>query len=688
MVIQVVMENPRLLNYTLKNNLKNARNLVGVEELFKVVSPETMDTNQPSLGLGIKGCDATVPSPKGLLSANIPTVTLAYGISSALHNFSRRGEPIPSHYRVIKDPKELHTLSDKHICFDIEHGGDSNKGTWAKDPMLSIALYDDKGTWLVVPAELCEHPDTIKIMQAKFQQAETLICHNGCFDCGYVSKRWGLTEPVYMTDDTLLMNFTLFNTGKDNGLKAVAMRVVNAPDWDLGQPKKNLERVDPEELYRYNAHDVYYTYQLYLELSKMLQTMPDLHKYYRYRVKIAHMLQDMQANGQYVDRYELENQRIIYQHHTEHYLNLLRQQVDNPGFNPSSPKQVKEVFESWGMPVSSTDEEHMKEVKKTRPDTKFSLFADTLLKFRENKKIVSSYVQTISDTMDENGYVHPSFLPHGTVTGRLAAKRPAIQTMPRAATIKKALTAPPGYVMIGADYSQAELRTVAELSGDEGLIAAFQPGAPDFFDNMLSQVWSDRFDSLEHFQQWKKENPVEANEMRAAIKGVVYGANYGRSPWGIAQGLDIPVEEAESIYNRYMETYPGLAAWQNKVRDAVGDYSKLDVLTTPFGMRFLVEGIHGKYRDKKERECLASVPQSTANDICLNAALAVHSQLGQYGAWISGLVHDAMYIICPEQHAETVCNLVEKEMADAATLVFNRVPFVAEAEVGSSWKEL
>ena len=168
----------------------------------------------------------------------------------------------------------------------------------------------------------------------------------------------------------------------------------------------------------------------------------------------------------------------------------------------------------------------------------------------------------------------------------------------------------------------------------------------------------------------------------------MYGLGYGRGVKAIATALEQPIDNAQHVVDQYLGAYPGLRDWQTRVRHSVGRKEEDSERRTKFGLAFNPLFIANANYASTQNEALAFVPQSTANDICLHAAIKINEQVGQYGAKLIGLVHDATYVECPEENIEECSRMMEREMSKAATLVFNRVPFVAEAEVGNNWEEV
>lgn len=570
------------------------------------------------------------------------------------------------------------------IALDIESAGDIDEDTFAAGRILSIALWNGR-FGVVIPEELAETDKAADLIK-RLCDTCTVICHNGTFDMPYLSKRLGIR--VYHHEDTLLMHFVLDNLAGEHGLKPLARRWLRAEDWD-SDAKSYLkggayfENIPREKLYEYNLMDVVWTHKLYEYFLPMLKNSGK-YGYYRYRMQVTKVLIDVQMNGVAVSLGALDELEEKYKRQCDENLIVLRQHAGED-FNPQSPKQIKDYFKSKGVSSPSFDSDHLKKLRREGKETEF---IDALLAYRYAAKVIGSFIANVRRKVGEDGRIHPYYLPHGAKTGRLSAKGPAIQTMGRDSGIKRALVAEPGCKIISCDYSQAELRTVAELADDEAMIAAFQPGAPDFFDDLMTKIWPEEFPTIEAYEAFKHEQPKTAKNRRALVKSVVYGLNYGRGVAAIATALEQPIEVAQHVVDQYLGAYPGLRDWQARVRHSVGRKEEDNERKTKFGLTFNPLFVSDNNYSSTQNEALAFVPQSTANDICLNAAIKINEQVGQYGAKLIGLVHDATYVECPEETIEECSKMMEREMAQAATLVFNRVPFAAEAEVGNNWEEV
>nr|DAP47314.1 MAG TPA: DNA polymerase [Caudoviricetes sp.] len=570
------------------------------------------------------------------------------------------------------------------IALDIESAGDIDEDTFAAGRILSIALWNGK-FGVVIPEELAETDKAADLIK-RLCDTCTVVCHNGTFDMPYLSKRLGIN--VYHHEDTLLMHFVLDNLAGEHGLKPLARRWLRAEDWD-SDAKSYLkggayfENIPREKLYEYNLMDVVWAHKLYEYFLPMLKNSGK-YDYYRYRMQVTEVLNDVQMNGVAVSLDALDELEEKYKRQCDENLTVLRGYAGED-FNPQSPKQIKDFFKSKGVSSPSFDSDHL---KKLRREGKGTEFIDALLAYRYAAKVIGSFIANVRRKVGGDGRIHPYYLPHGAKTGRLSAKGPAIQTMGRDSGIKRALVAAPGCKIISCDYSQAELRTVAELADDEAMIAAFQPGAPDFFDDLMTKIWPEEFPTIEAYEAFKHEQPKTTKNRRALVKSCVYGLNYGRGVPAIATALEQPIEAAQHVVDQYLGSYPGLRDWQARVRHSVGRKEEDNERKTKFGLTFNPLFVSDNNYSSTQNEALAFVPQSTANDICLNAAIKINEQVGQYGAKLIGLVHDATYVECPEETIEECSKMMEYEMAKAATIVFNRVPFAAEAEVGNNWEEV
>lgn len=244
--------------------------------------------------------------------------------------------------------------------------------------------------------------------------------------------------------------------------------------------------------------------------------------------------------------------------------------------------------------------------------------------------------------------------------------------------------------LINADLSQAELRVMAMLSGDEWMAKALQADQGDFFDNHLMPVAFPEIVSVyKTVDNYKLQNPIAHKEDRTKVKAVVYGLSFDRGAAAIAASLKMPTRDAQKIIDNFLEAAHDFAKWRQEVREAAVIPSKRDMLINPFGRRFQSEIITTRNFKKVQREALAFLPQSTASDICIATAIRIHKDLRAQGYNIFNVVHDAIMVEGAEDRAEEIGALVAAEMQETGRMVFgDKIPFLADYSVGPSWADL
>ena len=642
---------------------------------------------------------------KGKGDVNTLTVRQLMGKETAVSDLTRAlrmaldlpEEPL-FEYRVIERLEELDTLGPV-VMFDIETAGDITTMLPSETRLISMAFNDGEKI-LVVPEELCESNPYGFI--PRILRERTVVAHNGKFDLRVVSERICDVEVLYADQDTMLMHFAMNHGAKAHGLEQLAVKWFNAEPWEHHVKKYTIggahyENIPRDLLYKYNAEDVYWTGRLYREFHTLLEADPARRGLYGRLMRISRMLQDVETGGVTIDvPFYVELSHLL-EVQTLDLLDELRRLTADEKFNPNSPVQVKRHLGGWlGQEPASSNETTLNDLRyEMADDEEPARFIDMLLEYRGLSKLRSTYAEGIL-AREHSGVIYPSYLIHGTTTGRLSSKGPNIQNMPRpeegdATPVRKGLIAAgPGRTILSVDYSQAELRVLAEITGDANMIAAFQPGSADYFDMMMPGAFPKLFSDVADFEQYKKEHPDDAKNKRATLKGVQYGLNYGRGLRAIAKALRLSIKETETLINGIFETYPGLKEWQDNVARAITDPALSHFLTTPFNRRFQYEVITRRNQNAARNAALAFVPQSTANDICLDAALQVHARVPAYDARIVGLVHDAIYLDAPDtpEVIEPLGKMVMTEMSGAAAAIFHRVPFDTEATTGPSWADV
>jgi DNA polymerase-1 len=347
-------------------------------------------------------------------------------------------------------------------------------------------------------------------------------------------------------------------------------------------------------------------------------------------------------------------------------------------FNILSTKQLGRIlFEKLGLPSG----------KKTK--TGFSTDADTLeaiaplhpivndvLQYRFLMKLDSTFIEGLLKQRDANGRIHSRFMQCVTATGRISSAEPNLQNIPvrtpEGREIRKAFIPSEGNVLVGADYSQIELRLLAHISGDEGFIAAFNSGE-DIHARTAAEVFHVPLDKV-------------TGEQRSAAKAVNFGIVYGISDFGLAKNLGVSVQTAAGYIRRYFERYPKV---QSYLKESVEHAKENGFAETLFGRkRPLPELSASNYNVRQfgERVAMNMPIQGTAADIIKIAMVHVDRALKNGGlrAKLVLQIHDELIVDTPREEAEQVKKLMQEAMEGVVSL---SVRLVAEAKCGESWYE-
>jgi len=400
--------------------------------------------------------------------------------------------------------------------------------------------------------------------------------------------------------------------------------------------------------------------------------------YERIELPTAQVLFEMERTGVLIDRAKLDAQsrelgaRIAQLEATSHEL------AGQP-FNLGSPKQIGEIlFGKLALPVlkktasgaPSTDEEVLEKLALDYPLPKL------LLEHRGLSKLKSTYCDKLPLTADRDGRVHTSYGQAIAVTGRLSSSDPNLQNIPirtaEGRRIREAFIAPPGHRIISADYSQIELRIMAHISGDAGLLDAFGKGE-DIHRATASEVFAVPLSEV-------------TAQQRSYIKVINFGLMYGMSAFGVASNLGIERDAAKLIIDRYFTRFPGVAKYMESTRALA---KRQGYVETVFGRRLWLPEINspnGPRRAGAERAAINAPMQGTAADLIKLAMIAVSKWINteQLGTRLVMQVHDELVFEVPDDEIELVKHRIPELMSRVADL---RVPLLTEVGVGNHWDE-
>jgi DNA polymerase-1 len=347
-------------------------------------------------------------------------------------------------------------------------------------------------------------------------------------------------------------------------------------------------------------------------------------------------------------------------------------------FNINSPKQMGEIlFEKLHLPTRrktksgwSTDAEVLESLRGEHP------VIEDILTYRKLAKLKSTYVEGLMSKVAQDGRVHTIFRQTETRTGRISSTEPNLQNIPvrteRGSRLRRFFAAPPGFVLVDADYSQIELRVLAHMAQDKAMQEAFLTGK-DIHTQTASQV----FDMPEKFV-----TPA----MRSAAKAVNFGIVYGIGAFSLAQDIGVTVAEADRYIKNYLSTYAGVKRYMEETVDAA---RKTGFVTTMFGRRRPLPELTAQNKNTRafgERIAMNTPIQGTAADIIKAAMVRVFDRLlaENMKSRLILQVHDELLVEAPEEEAERAALILTEEMQKAAVL---SVPLVAKAGIGKNWLE-
>lgn len=483
-----------------------------------------------------------------------------------------------------------------------------------------------------------------------------------------------------VTHDTSLAAYLLRPGQRTYLLADVYQRHLQRHLPDSETPAGQLTLLDVGEAYRPLATQAFAVMELVTALTEELTAIGQFELYSQLELPLTQVLAEMEHAGIAVDISQLEEQRDAFADYVAEAEEEARRIAAAPELNLSSPKQLQEVlFGTLDMPKTkktktgySTAAKEIEQLAKTHPHP----FLDQLLAHREYSKMKTT-LQGLIKAVHPDGRIHTTFNQTAASTGRLSSTDPNLQNIPvrtpAGRKIRGAFVVGKGYTqLLTADYSQIEMRVMAHLSGDEGLIQAYQAGE-DLHNYVGSQVFDVPVDQV-------------TPELRRRVKAMSYGLVYGLSAFGLAGQLDIPAGEAKKIMEAYFERFGGV----KRYLDAVVDKARDDGYTaTLFGRRrYLPEllSTNRVARENAERAALNAPIQGTAADIIKVAMLRVHQRLAAEGLSSRVLlqVHDELVVEVASGELERVQRLVEEEMDSAITL---DVPLEVSSGHGTTWDE-
>jgi DNA polymerase-1 len=486
--------------------------------------------------------------------------------------------------------------------------------------------------------------------------------------------------------DTMLESYMLDSTSGRHDMDSLALRHLDRTTIHYedvaGKGAKHIgfSQVPLEQAGPYAAEDADVTLALDDVIWSQLKELDGPKKVFEtIEMPLLSVLSRIERNGALIDSDLLATQ--------SHELGLRLIELETEAhdlagqpFNLGSPKQLQEIFfEKLNLPIikktpkgqPSTAEPVLKELAQEFPLPK------VILEYRSLSKLKSTYTDRLPEQVcPKTGRVHTSYHQAVTATGRLSSSNPNLQNIPvrtqEGRRIRQAFVAPEGYKLVAADYSQIELRIMAHLSADPGLISAFGAGL-DIHKATAAEVFGVDIEQVD-------------SDQRRSAKAINFGLMYGMSAFGLGNQLDIPRNLAQQYMDQYFERYTGVHDYMERIRETAEQQGYVETL---FGRRLYLPEINSRNHMRKQAAARAAINapmQGTAADIIKMAMIDVDQWLQKElpEVRITLQVHDELVLEIPESRLEEVLPELKKRMEGAANL---DVPLIVDVGIGDNWEQ-
>ena len=598
-----------------------------------------------------------------------------------------------TNYEMINSEKELDKIiklasKSKIIAIDTETTGLD----YMDADLVGVSLSYEPGKAFYIPfghekqdvPQLKEKVVINKLKPFLEKAKDKIIGQNIKFDRNILA-RYGIKIDS-IKNDTMMMSYVLDASATRHNLDALSSYYLDYKTSTFeevagkGVKQVTFDKVPLDLATDYAAEDADITLRLYETLEPKLNAIKPLQKLIEeIEIPLIEVLSDMEQNGTQLNSKILASQSKDLESRIKK-LEKLAYEIAGEEFNLGSTKQLREIFfeklnyriikkTPGGQP--STDEKVLQELAEEYELPK------VLLEHRTLSKLKSTYTDKLPGQISSNtGKVHTSFHQAVTTTGRLSSSDPNLQNIPirteDGRRIRQAFEATKGNKIISADYSQIELRVMAHLSKDEGLLEAFNQG-----EDIHAKTASEVFDvSLEEVTP----------DLRRNAKAINFGLIYGISAFGLGKQLGINRNLAAEYMGMYFEKYPGVKAYMESTKDFARDSGYIETL---FGRRLYLRDINASNairRQASERVAINAPVQGSAADIMKIAMINAHSALkkSKLKAKLTLQVHDELIVDSPKGETEKVVKLLTKSMQEAVNL---DVPLEVDIGIGNNWDQ-
>ena len=566
-------------------------------------------------------------------------------------------------FKVYSDDREavqsLHQMGNQYTQYslDIEIDVDDLRKIDAKHPnWLSIAISHRPGAACVYSKEVIEHPRfQFALRKLLADESKVWVYQNGKFDTQYL---WSFAPEARVDFDTMLAHYATDERKGTHDLESLAVEVLGAPRYktDAKQylPRKgaSLRYLPPNVLYQYNAADADVTHRLVDPLSEEMSSDAVNSVYRSLLIPGSNALARVEYLGVKVDRSILD--RLA----SDLGEGLLQLESDLSRWvgNPRSPIQVRNALADLGFEVGSTNKEVLKEIDHE--------FTRLLLDHRTQAKLLSTYVVGLGRSLVRSR-IHPTFLLHGTETGRLSCRRPNLQNIPSGSTIRDVFVSGQENILLSADYSQIEFRLAAILSGDRWLLEQFRSGR-EFHKEVARRFYGETWTDVQYLR----------------AKAVNFGILYGRQAKSLADEWKMPFSEAQRMINTFFQQMPRVKEFQ---RDLERQIKEKGYLESYFGRKRRFWLVTRENWHEVIKEGYNFPLQSTASDLTLMALIRLEPLLRGKAAPIV-TVHDSIMFEVKRPYLEEVAHTVKEVME--ATPFADMCPTPIDIKVGTRWGSL
>ncbi len=518
--------------------------------------------------------------------------------------------------------------------------------------------------------------------------AVTKYMHNAKFDMTVLERHSLPVEPpIY---DTMIASWLGHNAADArHGLKELVKETLNIQMTEIkeligsGKNQLTMDQIPVEKVTPYAAADVDMTLRLVESVDRPLREDERLrHIFDTLELPLIYVLKDMELAGIKLDVDILRQMSQL----MARRLGELEQDIHRVAglaFNVNSTQQLSEIlFDRLGLPT-----EGLKKTKSGFYSTAAGVLEklqgqheiiDLILEQRGLAKLISTYVDALPGLVNpQTGRLHTNYNQIGISTGRLSSSNPNLQNIPirteQGREIRRAFVAEPGHQLIAADYSQVELRIVAHIAQDEGLLQAFA-NDEDIHASTAAAVLGLPIEEVDKYQ-------------RRIAKTVNFGLIYGQSAFGLAQSTGMSRDEARDFINTYFERYPGIKRYIDETKKMAAEQGYVETLLGRRRDFSNLAEMKGPQRGAAEREAINMPIQGTAADIMKQAMIDLHARLRaeQSRSRILLQVHDELVLEAPEDELADAARLTQQVMSSAFEL---RVPLKVDVEVGQNWLEM